>query len=1172
MKRAAFIVLLAVAQGLSAESSHKLQVTDKTHGAQIVAAGGRLIGDYASYQLYDVPATALKPGWGRVRDEYNTIFLNAGHLDTSKAETKALRKSAGKFTGKRMHLVHFAGPVQPGWRQELLDAGVQIVSYIPQNAYLVYGDAGSIARVQALAATAREIQWDGDYLDDYKTHPAVRAGKTDKFAIQLVADADANGETLQLLDRLKLAPFVKRSRVLNYVNIIARLNAADLKIVAARPDVVSIQPYYTPRKLDERQDQIVAGNLNGNLPDGPGYLAWLAGKGFTDEQFAASGFVVDISDSGIDDGTTTPNHFGLYVGGQLSAASRVVYSRLEGTPNQGSTLEGCDGHGTINAHIVGGFDGGTNFPFADGAGFAYGLGVCPFARLGASVVFDFENWTYPSFSQLEADAYGSGARIDNNSWGDYDADGIYGTDSQEYDKLVRDAQEEDATNPAPGNQEMVILFAAGNFTNAGTIDQPATAKNVISVGGAENVQAFTGPFNGEDMCSVDNSDAASANEMLYASSRGPCEDGRMKPDLVAPATHVTGGVMQGEDPGPYGTADPCFNADNIAICGGVAGNLFYPPGQEFYSASSGTSHSTPCVAGGCALLRQYFINQGLIPPSPAMTKAWLMNSARYMTGASTDDTLWSPNQGMGELDLGTAFDGTPRLLRDEQAADTFTASGQVRTFTGQVDNTNLPFRVTVAWTDAPGSTSGAAYNNDLDLTVSIGGQTYLGNMFNGNYSIPGGAPDTKDNVESVFCPAGTGGDFTVTVSGTSINSIGVPNGSNGLTQDFALVVDNAAADGPPVIIPAGATAGVINPGQTVTVNLALQNTGIANTTNLVATLLPGGGVTSPGAAMTYGVLPGDGIAGSEAFTFTAEGACGGTITATLQLQDGSANLGTASYTLRLGGFVTVTNYGNNFDTVTPPALPAAWSSSVSGGQIPWVTIDDMWDTRPNSAFAAATTNAGVADLVTPAIGIVSATSQLSFRQYYNLEINPDDPGEAFDGGALEIQIGANGFKDILEAGGSFVTNGYNTAIAPSTGNPLADREAWSGDSQGFVTTIVNLPAAAEGQNIQLKWRCATDTGNAYGSVGWWIDTVVIDDGGHYTCSPEPPTISSVASGAAGLIFSFQTTSNQTYEVQYNNALDNPGWTTVQTLVGNGQIQFVTNAIAPGQGYYRLRSP
>ena len=256
-----------------------------------------------------------------------------------------------------------------------------------------------------------------------------------------------------------------------------RLQAADLDSVAARPDVISIQPLSPPKKLDERQDQIVAGNLSVNVPSGPGYLAWLTGMGFKDEQFAASGFVVNISDSGIDNGSTQPNHFGLYSGGLSNDSSRVVYSHIEGTSNSPSTLAGCDGHGTINAHIVAGFDGGTNFPFADGAGFAYGLGACPFARIGASVIFDPDLWTSPDLSQLESDAYDNGARIDSNSWGDGDDNGSYGIFCQEYDALARNAQLSNATLPVSENRQMVVVFAAGNAgSNPQSIDQPGTAK------------------------------------------------------------------------------------------------------------------------------------------------------------------------------------------------------------------------------------------------------------------------------------------------------------------------------------------------------------------------------------------------------------------------------------------------------------------------------------------------------------------------------------------------------------------------------------------------------------------------------------------------------------------------------------------------------------------------
>jgi hypothetical protein len=1124
-----------MAQALPPSVGHKIQVHDAAAAQAVAAQGGRLIADYGGFQLYDVPQIdGNLPASAEVRDSYNSILLNAIHLKTSTPGVQALRKTVGGFEGKRMHLVQFAGPVQPAWRKALLDAGVQIVSYVPQNAYLVYGDSAGIGRVQAMAAAAPHIQWEGAYLDDYKIHPNARAldrnGNprqigTDRFAIQLMADAAANAETLKLIDQLKLAPIQRQRPVLNFVDVVVRLSAADLAKITARPDVLSIQPFAPPKKVCERQDQIIAGNLSGNVPSGPGYLAWLESKGFTQAQFTASGFVVDVSDSGIDNGTTSPNHFGLYTGGDINSPSRVVYNILEGTPNDPSTLAGCDGHGNLNSHIVSGYDDTSGFPFEDTSGYHYGLGVCPFVRVGSSVIFDPDNSTNPDDTTVISTAYNFGARISNNSWGDSDSsdDGTYSVDSFEYDALVRDAQPSDAPYPAPGNQEMVIVFAAGNDgPSANSVSPPGTGKNIISVGGGQNVQPFGGEDQGvvgEDGSDVGDNGADDANAIINFSSRGPCNDGRIKPDLVAPCTHVSGGVPQQTLTGPVGDGDAlaCFLADGSGVSGGVGTNgginLFFPDGQQFYTASSGTSHSTPAVTGGCALVRQYFLNNSLIgtnPPSPAMTKAFLMNSARYMTGSGADDTLWSDNQGMGEMDLGMAFDGTTRMLRDEAAADMFTASGQTRVFTGTVGDPTKPFRVTVAYTDAPGSTTGAAYNNDLDLTVTVGGNTYKGNVFSGSTSITGGAADTVDNVESVFLPAGVSGNFTVTVIATSINSIGVPNADNALSQDFAMVVYNTGAA--PTLVATGSTLttnepctdGVVNAGETVSVNLALQNVGSANTTNLVGTLLTGNGVVFPGGPQTFGALS-VGASATNTFSFFADGACGQTIAATLQLQDGTNILGTVSYSFQLGLPFSVTNYTQNFDSNSTGTLPSGWSNSISKSDLAdWTTEDTNYDTPPNAVWCPDSPNPGEAYLYSPKITLPDGANQLSFRNDFNLE-------ETYDGGVLEISIGGGSFADILTAGGSFVTGGYNGGLSDlgdrgSQDNPLIGRQAWTGSSDGFITTVVNLPTAAGGTNIMLRWICGTDYGNynLTGAGGWWIDTIAISQPG-FDCTNCPVT-------------------------------------------------------------------
>ncbi len=1097
------------------EGSLKVRVDDPRVAAEIESRGGRRVADYQSFSVLEVePAVLQSLPAGRsaeVLGRENLVLLNAGAIDTSQAAAKALQRPRAGFSGKAMHLVHFAGPVQPDWRDALVKTGADVVTYIPNNAYLVYGDANQLAGVQGLARTAAFIQWDAEYADDYKIDPQARAGfvqknaaaaaGTDLYAIQLVADAATNNATRGVIDGLRLAPVKNSYSILNYVNIIVRLPAAKLPDVARRPDVISIQPYIEPTKNDERQDQIVAGNLSGNFPSAPGYLAWLASRGFTQAQFTASGSAVDLTDSGIDNATTSPNHFGLYVNGTRPGTSRVIYNRLEGTPNSGSTLKGCDGHGTINSHIICGYDDLSGFPFADASGYHHGLGVAPFVKVGSSVVFDPNTFTAPNYPNLQSKAYQDNARISSNSWG-ANTFGGYNSDAQAYDALVRDAQPAGSTFPAAGNQEMVIVFANGNAgPGLSSVGSPGTAKNVISVGAAENVNAF----GGSDGCNIADTGADSANDIISFSSRGPCSDGRKKPDIMAPGTHITGGVVQTASPGSTGTADPCYNG--TGVCGGVAPSDFFPSsGQQFYTASSGTSHSTPAVAGGCALIRQFFLNQGMLAPSPAMTKALLMNSARYMTGAGANDTLWSNNQGMGEMDLGEAFNRqavTPTLLRDQLGADMFTATGQARAFTGTVADNTKPFRVTLAWTDAPGSTTGAAYRNDLDLTVTIAGNTYKGNVFAGASSVSGGSADPADNVENVFLPAGVTGNFAVNITASNINSDGVPNVGGSLDQDFALVVYNANLVPNPVIASAGSSLtsescspanGTPDPTETVTVSLSLRNVGTADTSNLVATLQASGGVTSPSSPQNYGPLIAGGATVARSFTFTASGACGGTVTATLQLQDGYTDLGTVAFTYVLGILNTI--FTQNFDAVTAPNLPGGWTATVaSGTPPPWVTTTAQRDTLPNSVFASEPITVSDNRLDSPPIAIMSGGGQLTFRHNFNLE-------SGFDGGVLEIAIGAGAFTDILTAGGSFVTGGYTATISTAWSSPIGGRQAWSGSSSGFITTTVNLPAAAAGQTIKLRWRAASD--NGVGVTGWYVDTVSIASG-FICCGGPPPT-------------------------------------------------------------------
>ena len=110
--------------------------------------------------------------------------------------------------------------------------------------------------------------------------------------------------------------------------------------------------------------------------------------------------------------------------------------------------------------------------------------------------------------------------------------------------------------------------------------------------------------------------------------------------------------------------------------------------------------------------------------------------------------------------------------------------------------------------------------------------------------------------------------------------------------------------------------GVIDPSETVSVSFALKNTGGSDTTNLVATLLATNGVATPGAPQSYGAVVAGGASATRTFSFTATGTCGGTVTAVLQLQDGTRNLGTVTNSFPLGapGSAITVNYSTSTST------------------------------------------------------------------------------------------------------------------------------------------------------------------------------------------------------------------------------------------------------------------
>ncbi|MEO6034368.1 MAG: protease pro-enzyme activation domain-containing protein [Verrucomicrobiota bacterium] len=288
------------------------------------------------------------------------------------------------------------------------------------------------------------------------------------------------------------------------------------------------------------------------------------------------------------------------------------------------------------------------------------------------------------------------------------------------------------------------------------------------------------------------------------------------------------------------------------------------------------------------------------------------------------------------------------------------------------------------------------------------------------------------------------------------------------------------------------TNGTIDPGEVVMVNVSLQNIGLVSTVNLIATLQSNLNVQPVTSTQSYGAVVGGGALVVRSFIFAAHGTCGEPFNLTLSLQDGTNLLPNITFSLPLGAPLLALS--QNFDTVNVPALPSGWNSAVIGVATNWITSSAFRFSSPNSVATKGTEDPGISELISPAIFISTPNAQLSFQNSYITEIDPTNSSNAFDGGLLEIKIGTKKFKDIIEAGGSFVSGGYTRTLDATTGNTLPGRPVWAGTLPGFVPTLINLPALAAGELVQFKWRLSTDTGNAGGATSWNMDNIVVKDG------------------------------------------------------------------------------
>lgn len=803
----AVVAVFAAAAGFAAgvPNTSKLLVYAERplDGAAIHAAGGTLIRQYPLYTLYRVPTPALaglqraakaRKALIEVVDQWDTISLPNARIDTRVTSDRRDPANAAR-TG--LYVVQFAGPIADDDQRLLDDAGLVSVGYVPHNGALVAGSAAAIERISRSAA----VQWVSTFDREYKAPLSAAPQASADFIVQFANVPDAAVRLRQFRATHEVVHEVSYG---NYTNFRVRLDPAQASALLDDPLVVTVEGVGRDVVSGERE-AIASGApiatqnsynpfgypfqmMDGSYQESNGfffplwrphrpnlsYFDWV--NYFVPD---ASRFRVALADTGLRRSNPCAN--GPATHPDLQGIS-ISWGSDWFNPN--NCNQDLDGHGTMVAGMVGARPNTAASDASVLGTFNYGMGVAPqsalFIQRIASGTFVAANST---IFDWVAEARGNGCVVQNHSHNAIANQGEYDLTAQQYDFAVRD-------------MALPLTVSAGNNGCTGTpcsdtqVTSPATAKNVITVGASEsyrpNVTCNIHPpiTGGEHADSLDN--AASL-------SRRGTQDGRIKPDILAPGTMISSTHAIGIDP-PY-----CMNVG--------AGD---GTGHQLYDIAGGTSFSAPQAAAAIALAESRYNRQGSF--SPALVKAMLVSAAKSMAGGFDRlNNTWigpRPNiaQGFGRLYLGDLIGaGSLYFLweeNDPRGTASFTGPGQSRTGYFTLNDPSRPTVIVLAWTDEPAIASMApTLVRDLNLTVTNGCERY-----SGNYTDPWDRSvqqdgcngvtfyaDHTNNVEVVYLPAGYASNWNGAVLQWRVDSYSW--GSNGAsparsTQPFVIVGAN----------------------------------------------------------------------------------------------------------------------------------------------------------------------------------------------------------------------------------------------------------------------------------------------------------------------------------------------------------------------------------------------
>jgi subtilisin-like proprotein convertase family protein len=425
------------------------------------------------------------------------------------------------------YIVQADRPLDKAFYAELSQAGASYISYVPNNAALVAASPTQATNLAASADVVAVLPYEPYYKLDATLLPSAVEQQPQTNALSVTTLPGQRDAALAALTQLG-ATLIGEDRSPFGPTLVVSVPAGSLVSVAQLPLAQEIEAYM-PRRMMNDLTRVQLGVATNTLITTSNYLG-LSGLNVT----------VNLNDTGVD--ATHPDF-------------APANSRLRS--DYPSSLTDADGHGTHVAGIIAGSGlGSTNVTnYVPGSITTNGpinhadfRGKATNATLFVQAL-DLVYGPFVSDAFLQENAatnLGPTNLISNNSW-DYISSTVYDMHAASYDAATRDA----LPNAAHGGWPLLFVFAAGNNGGGldngisgyvGTINSPATAKNVVTVGASDSPRFITNMVTEDDMNTneVWLGETDNSNLVAYFSGCGNVDIGvegtygRFKPDVVAP--------------------------------------------------------------------------------------------------------------------------------------------------------------------------------------------------------------------------------------------------------------------------------------------------------------------------------------------------------------------------------------------------------------------------------------------------------------------------------------------------------------------------------------------------------------------------------------------------------------------------------------------------------------